>query len=141
MMKIIKNISPESWIVLTECLPSPFGSSQRIVKKKRLPIISLGIPPAKHCRWYKKLCLFYKISKENKSSYLFNVIPIKKFWIMTPEIQIKLLYFMLSMTFSKKKFLSTVIEWNKLDPTFRNTTSPWQKEIVKACYTISKQCF
>ena len=43
---------------------------------------------------------------------------------MTPEIQIKLLYFMLRMTFSKKKFLSTVIEWNKLDPTFRNTTSP-----------------
>ena len=43
---------------------------------------------------------------------------------MTPEIQIKLLYFMLSMTFSKKKFLSTVIEWSKLDPTFRNTTSP-----------------
>ena len=43
---------------------------------------------------------------------------------MTPEIQIKLLYFMLSMTFSKKNFLSTVIEWNKLDPTFRNTTSP-----------------
>ena len=40
---------------------------------------------------------------------------------MTPEIQIKL---QISMTFSKKKFLSTVIEWNKLDPTFRNTTSP-----------------
>ena len=26
--------------------------------------------------------------------------------------------------FFKKKILSTVIEWNKLDPTFRNTTSP-----------------
>ena len=27
--------------------------------------------------------------------------------------------------FFKKKFLSTVIEWNKLDPTFKNTASPW----------------
>ena len=26
--------------------------------------------------------------------------------------------------FKKKIKLSTVIEWNKLDPTFRNTTSP-----------------
>ena len=30
-------------------------------------------------RWYRKLCLFYKIFRENKPVYLFNLIPTKKF--------------------------------------------------------------
>ena len=29
-------------------------------------------------RWYRKLCLFYKIFKENKPVYLFNLITTKK---------------------------------------------------------------
>ena len=125
MMKVIKNISQESWIVLIECLSSPFGSYHRIVKKKLLPIISLGIPPTEHCRWCKKLCLFYKISKENKSSYLFNLIPIKNLNYDTRNTDKITLFHAKHGFFKKKKILSIVIEWNKLDPTFKNTASPW----------------
>ena len=38
----------------------------------------LGLESLQHWHWYRKLCLFYKIFKENKHIYLFNLIPTKK---------------------------------------------------------------
>ena len=49
-------------------------------------------------RWYRKLLLFYKIFKENKPVYLFNLIPTKNS-NHKPEIQKKLFYFILNITF------------------------------------------
>ena len=61
--------------------------------------------------------MFYKIFKEIKPVYFFNPIPTKKIKLLaTSEIQIKLLYFVLNITFSKVLFPCTVFEWNKLDP-------------------------
>ena len=37
----------------------------------------LGLESLQCWRWYRKLCLFYKILKENKPVYLFNLIPSK----------------------------------------------------------------
>ena len=37
----------------------------------------LGMESLQCWRWYRKRCLFYKIFKENKPVYLFNLIPIK----------------------------------------------------------------
>ena len=37
----------------------------------------LGLESLQCRRWYRKLCLFYKIFKENKPVYLFNLIPSK----------------------------------------------------------------
>ena len=37
----------------------------------------LGLECLQRRRRYRKLCLFYKISKENKSVYLFNLVPTK----------------------------------------------------------------
>ena len=54
-------------------------------------------------RWYRKLSLFYKIFKENKPVYLFNPIP-TKIKITIPEIQTKLLHFILNINFSKILF-------------------------------------
>ena len=64
----------------------------------------LGLESLQRRRWYRKLCLFYKIFKENKPVYLFNLIPTK-----IPEIQIKLLYFTLNVTFSKILFFHTLL--------------------------------
>ena len=38
----------------------------------------LGLESLQRWHWYRKLCLFYKIFKENKHVYLFNLIPTKK---------------------------------------------------------------
>ena len=46
-----------------------------MAKRNNLPGIRFGIPH--HRRWYRKLYLFYKIFKNNKSIYLFNLIPTK----------------------------------------------------------------
>ena len=37
----------------------------------------LGLESLQRRRWYRKLSLFYKIFKENKPVYLFNLIPTK----------------------------------------------------------------
>ena len=37
----------------------------------------LGLESLQCRRWYRKLCLFYKIFKENKPVYLFSLIPPK----------------------------------------------------------------
>ena len=62
------------------------------------------------------LCLFYKIFEENKSVYLFDLIPKKK--------KRKLNYNARNtdkITFSHTKHnFSTVIEWSKLDPSLRS---------------------
>ena len=48
-------------------------------------------------------------------------------------MQIKLLYFVLNITFSNFFFRFTFIEWNKLDPNLRSAASLniFRKEIVK----------
>ena len=59
----------------------------------------LGLESLQHRHWYRKLCLFYNIFKGNKDIYRFNLMPTKN-WIIVPEIQVKLLYFILNITFS-----------------------------------------
>ena len=37
----------------------------------------LGLESLQQCRWYRKLCSFYKVFKNEGSSYLFNIVPIR----------------------------------------------------------------
>ena len=90
------------------------ASYYRIVKRKALPWIRLGIPP---CRcWCRKPCSFYKIFKENKPVYLLNLIPSENSNCNTRNT------YKITPFHSKRNFLknylfpSTVIKWNKLDP-------------------------
>ena len=65
-------------------------------------------------RWYRKLCLFYKIFKENKPVYLFNLIPSKNSNYNTRNTD-KITPFHIKHNFFKNSFFSyTVIEWNHL---------------------------
>ena len=84
-------------------------------------------------RWYRKLCLFYKIFKENKPVYLFNLIPTKNSNYNTRNTD-KITLFPTKHNFFKNYFFpSTVIEWKKLDPNLRSATSlsVFKKNLLK----------
>ena len=57
------------------CLP--LSAAIRGSSKEKL-YHELGLESLQHWHWCRKLCLFYKIFKENKRIYLFNLIPTKK---------------------------------------------------------------
>ena len=75
----------------------------------------LGLESLKSRRWYRKLCLFFKLKKNKHPSYLFDMIPkvlstrTTRNYNNIPLFNVKHEYFRNSF------FPSTVIEWNKLD--------------------------
>ena len=84
-------------------------------------------------RWYGKLCLFYKIFKENKPIYLFNLIQTKNSNYNTRNTD-KITLFHTKHNFFKNYFFpSPVIEWNMLDPNLRSVASlsVFKKNLLK----------
>ena len=93
----------------------------------------LGLESLHRRRWYRKLCLFYKIFKENKPVYLFNLIPTKNSNYNTRNTD-KITLFHTEHNFFKNSFFpSTVIECNKLDSNLRSPTSlsVFKKNLLK----------
>ena len=90
----------------------------------------LGLESLQFRRWYRKLCLFYKIFKNKSPAYLFNLInPCKKRTLFT-----QIPCFNTKHNFFKNSFFSsTIIEWNKLDVTLQKCDSfnVFKKEILK----------
>ena len=81
----------------------------------------------------KSLCLFYKIFKENKPVYLFNLIPTKNSNYNTRNTD-KITLFHTKHNFFKNCFFpSPVIEWNMLDPNLRSVASlsVFRKNLLK----------
>ena len=93
----------------------------RVSSKRKLDQ-ELGLDSLQRRHWYRKLYLFHKIFREKKP-FCFSVQHQQKIQIMIPEIQIKLLYFILNIIISKISFPSTVIECNELDPNLRSAGS------------------
>ena len=60
-------------------------------------------------RWYRKLCLFYKVFKNEHPKYFFNLILLRS----TPY----------ATRYKNSFFASAIIEWNNLDPNLRNSKS------------------
>ena len=91
------------------------GSSREILYQK------LGFESLQQRRWYRKLCLFYKIIKNQSPKYLFELIPTARQAYMTrckksiPLLNVKHDYFKIFF------FPSTIIEWNNLDSNKRNS--------------------
>ena len=83
----------------------------------------LGIESLKSRRWFRKLCLFYKIVKNKSPPYLYDIIPklnpncISRNSHKIPQFKVKHSFFENSF------FPSAVIEWNKLDTNICNSTS------------------
>ena len=76
-----------------------------------------------HRRWYRKLCCFYKILKEQSPKYLFNIIPNLTRPYSTRNAN-NIPHFKVKHSFFKNTFFpSVIIEWNKLDPEIQNAPS------------------
>ena len=103
----------------------------------------LGLESLKSRRWYRKLCLFFKLKKNKHPSYLFDMIPkvlstrTTRNYNNIPLFNVKHEYFRNSF------FPSTVIEWNKLDNNIRNSesVSAFNKQILKFIRPIPNSMF
>ena len=83
----------------------------------------LGFESLQQRRWYRKLCLFYKIIKNQSLRYLFELIPTARQAYMTRNKNSVLLFNVKHDNFKNSFFPSTVIEWNKLHSNIRNSES------------------
>ena len=92
----------------------------------------LGLESLKLRRWYRKLCLFFKLKKNKHPSYLFDMIP-KVLSTRTTRNDNNPLFNVEHECFRNSFFPSTVIEWNKLDNNIRNSesVSAFKKQILK----------
>ena len=82
----------------------------------------LGIEHLRSRRWFRKLCLFYKIIKSKSPPYLFNLTPSSSKWHTTENSDTTL--FKIRYNFFKNSFFPSVIsEWNKLDLEIHNSAS------------------
>ena len=83
----------------------------------------LGLESLQLRLWYRKLCLFYKVFKNEHPKYLFNLIPVRSTPYATrivgniPLIKTKYNFFKNSF------FPSAFIEWNNLNSNLRNSKS------------------
>ena len=83
----------------------------------------LGLKSLQHRWWYRTLCCFYKILKEQSPKYLFNIIPNLTRPYSTRNTN-NIPHFKVKHSFFKNNFFSSVIiEWNKLDPEIQNAPS------------------
>ena len=83
----------------------------------------LGLESLQLRRWYRKLFCFYKIYNKQAPGYLSELIPTLNEVYQTrhlanvPSLRFK------DNFFKNTCFPSTILEWNKLDPSLRNSTS------------------
>ena len=80
----------------------------------------LGLKFLRVRRWFKKLCFFYKVLKNEKSQYLFNLIPARRTLYSTRNLHnIRLL----NTNFSSFDNSFLIAEWNNLNPALRKSES------------------
>ena len=83
----------------------------------------LGLESLQLRRWYRKLCCFYKICNKQAPGYLTELIPTRNEVYQTRHLaNITSLSFKHNF-FKNTFFPSTILEWNKLDPSLRNSAS------------------
>ena len=81
----------------------------------------LGLESLQQRRWYRKLCSFYWVFKNESPRYLFNLVPIRNPAYSTRN-HVNIPLFKTNHNFFKISFFpSTIIEWNNLDPNLRNS--------------------
>ena len=103
----------------------------------------LGLESLQHSRWYRKLCCFYKILKDQSPKYLFNIIPKLNRPYPTRNAN-NIPHFKVKHSFFKNTFfLSVTIEWNKLDPEMQNAPSLniFKKNILKFIRPTANKIF
>ena len=93
----------------------------------------LGLESLRYRRWYRKLCLFYKILENKNPKYLFSLIPTRRSLSSARNIHNIPLVNTKHNFFKNSFFLSTIIEWNNLDPHLRKSEnfSVFKSNILK----------
>ena len=83
----------------------------------------LGLESLQLRRWYRKLCRFYKVFKNEHPKYLFNLIlPVRSSPYATRTVgNIPLIK--KKHNFFKNYFFPSIIEWNNFDPNLRKPKS------------------
>ena len=77
--------------------------------------LELGLESLKQRRWFRKLCYFFKITKNQSPKYLFDKIPTTRTAYRTRNNIGNIPRFNVKHTFFKNSFFpSTVIEWHNL---------------------------
>ena len=90
------------------------GSSRKMLYQE------LGLESLQLRRWYRKLCCFYKIYNKQAAGYLTELISTRNQAYQTRHLtNIPSLSFKHNF-FKNTFFPSTILEWNKLDPSLRN---------------------
>ena len=103
----MESIQYNSCLATTEAI---LGTSKEKIYQE------LGLEPVQLRRSYGKLCLFYKVFKNEYPKYLFNLTPVKSTSYATrtmnniPVIKTKHKFF------KSYFFPSAIIDWNNLDP-------------------------
>ena len=96
----------------------------------------LGLESLQIRRWYRKLCLFYKIYKNQSLSYLYNIIPTTNTHYIFRSSD-KIPYFKTKHNFFKNSFfLSVIIEWNKVDPSLRRCDNSYGLLVIRSLIAI-----
>ena len=83
----------------------------------------LGLDSLQLRRWYRKLCLFYKVFKKEHPKYLFNPIPVRSTPYATRTVGNIPLIKTKHNFFKNSFFPSAIIEWNNLDTNLKNSKS------------------
>ena len=103
----------------------------------------LGFDSLQQRRWYRKLCSFFKVFKNERRRYLFNVIPIRNPAYSTRN-HVNIPLFKTNHNFFKNSFFpSTMIKWNNLDHELRNsdTYGTFRNAILKFIRPSPKSAF
>ena len=103
----------------------------------------LGFESLQQPRWYRKLCIFFKIVKNQSPKYLFELIPTARQGYLTRHKNNVPLFNVKHDYFKSSFFPSTVIEWNKLDSNIRNSESLplFKKRILASIRPFAKSAF
>ena len=93
----------------------------------------LGLESLEKRRWYRKLCCFYKIFRNQSPEYLLNIIPTSVRPYNTTNVNNIPQFKVKHNFFQNWFFLSIVIEWNKLDQNIRNSENLFifKKKLLK----------
>ena len=108
---MIERVQYDATLAITGAIK---GTSQLKIYKK------LGLESLKFRRWFRRLCLFYKLRSTQTPEYLYNLIPLGNCVYNTRNQDHINTYYCRTDLFKYSFFPCTIVEWNKLDITLRN---------------------
>ena len=104
---------------------------------------ALGLNTLEKGRWYRKLCWFFKIFRNQSPKYLFNVISTSVRPYSTRNTNNISQFKVTHNFFRNSLFSSAVIEWNKLYQNISNSKNLniFKKKLIEIHTSFCKQCF